>query len=67
MCPIKKSCTALKIQQHSFDIRVLQTQGLYLKSVLSWFGAVEQEQWMSPPGPGLLHPRDPLHPERAEQ
>lgn len=42
MHPIKKSCTALKILQHSFDIRVLPTQGLYLKSLLSWAGAVEQ-------------------------
>lgn len=48
MHPIKKSCTALKIQQHSFDIRVLQTQGLYLKSLLSQVGAMEHEQWMSP-------------------
>lgn len=51
MRPIKKSCTALKIQQHSFDIRVLQTQGLYLKSLLSRVGAMEHEEWMSPPSP----------------
>lgn len=49
MCPIKKTCTVLKIQQHSFDIQVLQTQGLYLKSLLFWVGAVEQEQGLSPP------------------